>query len=137
MKAVLRSSMILILAIVMVLTVAILPQNEVNAKAKPWYGRYWELSKTAKKCVKMKGNKVYLRGKWANTAKRAGEAKEKKIKKTFKLTKKTKYYLVYSDSDITKKVSKKKFKKNLYSDVTYCSFKVKKGKVLKAYLEFN
>ena len=137
MKTVMRSSVIIVLAVVMVLAAAILPQNEVSAKAKPWYGKYWELKKTAKKSVKIKGKKVYLRGKWENSAKKAQGVKPKKIKKTFKLTKKTKYYLTWTDEDKPKKVSKKKFKKYLYSDVTYCSFKVKKGKVVKACLDFN
>ncbi|MBQ3281158.1 MAG: hypothetical protein IJH41_02005 [Eubacterium sp.] len=137
MKNVMRRSVIFALALLMMLTVVILPQNKAYAKSKPWYGKYWELSKTAKKSIKIKGNKVYLKGKWENTSSRYGSAKAKKIKKTFKLTSKTKYYFEYDDSDKAKKVSKKKFKKYLYSDVTFCSLKVSKGKVVKAYLSFN
>ena len=130
-----KKSIITILVLTLVFSAVVLPAEMVFAKAKPYWGKYWELSKTAKKSVKIKGNKVYLKGKWENYSKRYDQVKAKKVKKTFKLTKKTKYYLEYEDS--TKKVSKKKFKKNLYSDVTYCTFYVKNKKVVKAYLTFN
>ena len=93
----------------------------------------------AKKACKIKGSKIILKGKWANTATREElpEAVSKKIKKTFKLTGKTKYYIRTDSTAKMKKVSKKKFKKWLYSDVTYCTIKVKKGKVVKAILDTN
>ena len=131
--------MICVLAFTLVFSMAFLPRQRADAKCKPWYGKYWEESKDAKKAVKMSGNKIYLKGKWENTAKRSqlGDSKEKKTKKTFKLTKKTKYIFEYTDSEEKETVSKKKFKKYLYSDVTYCSLKVKSGKVVKAILSFN
>ncbi len=137
MNNVMKRSVVIILALVMLLTTAVLSGEQVHAKAKPWYGRYWELSSQAKKVVKIKGSKVYLKGKWEIKAKRYDDVKPKKIKKTFKLTGKTKYYLEEDSAQKPKKVSKKKFKKWLYSDVTYCNFYVKKGKVVKAYLSFN
>ena len=131
-----KKSIIAVLALTLVLSAAVLPQEAAYAKSKPWFGKYWEYAKTAKKSVKIKGSKVYLRGKWENTSSRYGTAKAKKIKKTFKLTSKTKYYFEYED-DTVKKVSKKTFKKKLYSDVTYCTFKVKSKKVVKAIITFN
>ena len=130
---------ITILAFTLVFSMAFMPKQKADAKSKPWYGKYWEESKDAKKAVKIKGNKIYLTSKWENAAKRdkLGSLKEKKIKKTFKLTKKTKYVFEYTDSEEKETVSKKKFKKSLYSDVTYCSLKVKSGKVVKAILSFN
>ncbi len=137
MNSIMRKSVVLILAALMVAGIAVMTQEQAHAASKPWYGRYWELSKTARKVVKIKGNKIYLKGKWERKATRYDIVKAKKIKKTFKLTKKTKYFFEYEDSDKAKRVSKKKFKKYLYSDVTYCDLKVKKGKVIKAYLSFN
>ena len=132
----LKKSIITILMLTMILSVAIIPPEIAAAKSKPWYSKYWEYKKTAKKSVKIKGSKLYLRGKWENLSSRYGYAKAKKIKKTFKLTRKTKYYLEYED-DTVKKVSKKTFKKKMYSDVTCCTFKVKSKKVVKAILSFN
>ena len=115
------------------------PQKKVDAKSKCWYGRYWELSKTAKKACRIKGNKIILRGKWAHTVTKAqlGSAKTKKIKKTFKLNSKTKYYIRKTSMSKLKKVSKKKFKNWLHSDVSFCSLKIRYGKVVKAVLETN
>ena len=131
--------LICLLALTLVFSAAFLPSQKSNAASKPWYGKYWEESKTAKKVVRISGSKIYLKGKWENTAKRSqlGNSKEKKTKKTFKLTGKTKYILEYTDSGKKKTVSKKTFRKHLYSDVTYCSIKVKSGKVVKAVLSFN
>ena len=131
-----KKSFIVILVLTLALSVVIMPGEIAEAKTKNWYGKYWELSKTAKKSISIKGRKMRLKGKWENTSGRYGSAKAKKIKKTFKLTKKTKYILEYDDG-VTKKVSKKTFKKWMYSDVTFCAVKVKKGKVVKAILSFN
>ena len=133
-----KRSIIFVLALVLLFAAAA-PQKKVDAKSKRWYGRYWELSKTAKKACKIKGNKIILRGRWAHTVTKAelGTAKTKKIKKTFKLNSKTKYYISYTDMDKLKRVSKKKFKKWLHSDVTFCSLKIRYGKVVKAILETN
>ena len=137
MNNVMKRSMVFMIALIMALTAMVLTGEQIHAKAKPWYGRYWEFGKQAKKVVKIKGSKVYLKGKWEVKAKKYSDVKSKKIKKTFKLTKKTKYYLEFEDSSKPKKVSKKKFKKHLYYDVTYCNFYVKGGKVVKAYLTSN
>lgn len=131
-----KISMMLIF-VLFAFTMAIVPHKKVEAKKKCWYGKYWEYKKTAKKSIKIKGKKLILRGKWSNTASEYGIAKEKKIKKTFKLTKKTAYYLQEESDEKARKVSKKMFKSKLYSDVTYCSIKVKSGKVVKAKLSFN
>lgn len=134
--SIMKKSFICVLMLTLVFSVVVLPKDVAEAKSKPWWGKYWELSKTAKKSIKIKGNKMYIKGKWENMAHRYDEVKAKKVKKTFKLTGKTKYIFEYEDGT-TKKVSKKKFKKWMYSDVTYCSLKVKKGKVVKAILSFN
>ena len=42
----------------LVFAAAAAPQKKVDAKTKSWYGKYWELSKTAKKACKIKGNKI-------------------------------------------------------------------------------
>ena len=131
-----KKSIICVLMMTLVFSAAVLPAEAAFAKAKPWWGKYWELSKTAKKSIKIKGSKLTIKGKWENMAKRYDDVKAKKVKKTFKLTGKTKYILEYDDGT-TKKVSKKTFKKWMYSDVTYCSLYVKKGKVVKAILSFN
>lgn len=124
----------------LVFTMAIAPHKKVDAKSKCWYGKYWELRPEGKKAVKMKGNNVTIKGKWTYTASRhAGTAKEKKVNKTFKLTKKTKYYIddTNAEKNPVKKVSKKKFKEYLYMDLIHCSFKVKSGKIVKAVLSLN
>lgn len=46
------------------------------------------------------------------------------------------YRLEYGDGTV-KKVSKKTFKKRMYSDVTYCAVKVKSRKLVKAILTFD
>ena len=130
-----KKSIICVLMMTLVFSAAVLPAEAAFAKAKPWWGKYWELKKTAKKSIKIKGSKLIIKGKWENMAKRYDTVKAKKVKKTFKLTGKTKYILEYDEG--TKKTSKKKFKKLMYSDVTYCSLYVKNGKVVKAILSFN
>lgn len=132
-----KRRLLIILSVLFLFSMIIFPQKKVEAKTKCWYGKYWEYKKTAKKSVKIKGSKVYLTGKWSNTASEYGIAKEKKIKKTFKLTKKTAYYMEEESDSKPRKVTKKKFKARLYSDLTYCSFKVKSGKVVIAKLSFN
>lgn len=131
-----RKSIICVLMLALVFSVVVLPKEIAEAKSKPYWGKYRELKKDAKKSIKIKGNKVYIKGKWENKAKRYDDVKEKKVKKTFKLTKKTKYIFEYKEGS-PKKVSKKKFKKWLYSDVSYLTLKVKKGKVVKAIISFN
>ncbi len=137
-----KRSLIVMLAIVLVFAAAITPQKCVNAKAKKcWYGKYSEFAKDAKKAIKFKkGDKVQLKGKFTFTAsKYAGDAKEKKINKTFKLAKSCKFYIndTNAEKDPLKKVSKKEFKKNVYSDVSHAAFKVKKGKIVKAIVSLN
>lgn len=132
-----KKSIALILTLVLALSVVIIPQSAAYAKTKNWYGKYCEYKETAKKAVKIKGSKVYLKGKWENKEKRYDDVKEKKIKKTFKLTGKTKYYIDDTASDSVKRVSLKKFKKNMYSDLCYISFKVKSKKVVKAIVSLN
>ena len=134
-----KRSLIFVLALMLVFAAAAAPQKKVDAKTKSWYGKYWELSKTSKKACKIKGNKIILKGHWANAVSKAAlaDTKTKKIKKTFKLNSKTKYYIRKTSDAKLKKVSKKKFKKWLHSDVTYCSLKIRYGKVVKAILETN
>lgn len=134
-----RKSMIFILALAMALSVVILPADKAEAKAKCWYGKYWELRETGMKAVKIKGRKVYLRGKWTFSASRYTDEKPKKIKKTLKLTGKTKYYLDDTSTDAgLKRISKKKFRKYLYSDLAHCAFKVKsRNKVVQAVISLN
>ena len=124
-----KRSLIFVLALMLVFAAAAAPQKKVDAKTKSWYGKYWELSKTAKKACKIKGNKIILKA--------LADTKTKKIKNTFKLNSKTKYYISKTSDAKLKKVSKKKFKKWLHSDVTYCSLKIRYGKVVKAILETN
>lgn len=131
-----KKNIIVVIALALIFSAVVLPCDKAEARTKNWYGKYWELRSTAKKSIKIKGSKMYLRGKWENTSSRYGTAKAKKIKKTFKLTKKTQYRLEYEDGTV-KKVSKKTFKKWMYSDVTYCAVKVKSRKVVKAILTFN
>ena len=137
-----KRSLIVMLAIVLVFAAAIVPQRSVNAKTKKcWYGKYSELSKDAKKAIKFKkGDKVKLKGKFTFTEHRfAGDAKEQKINKTFKLAKSCKYYIedTNAEKDAKKKVSKKEFKETVYFDVSYTAFKVKNGKIIKAIASLN
>ena len=116
--------------------------NRAEAKkvTKNWYSRYWELGEEGKKAVKFKGNKIILKGKWINSAKQDDtDTKAKKINKSFKLTKKTKYYLdrTYKDKNPLIRISKKQFKEKIYFDLINCSIKVKNGKVVKAVLAIN
>ena len=124
----------------LLLLTAVIPAKKVDAKTKCWYGKYWEYAKTGKKAVKINGSRVILRKKKKKRASwDAVDVKTKKIKKTFKLTKKTKYYIedTNAEKNPIKKVSKKKFMKELYSDLAYCAFKVKKGKIIKAIVSLN
>ena len=127
----------LTIMLTLMLAVVVLPEDKTYAKAKCWYGKYCEYKETAKKAVRIKGHKVYIKGKWENMASRYDEVKAKKVKKTFRLTKKTKYYIEDDNAETAKRVSQKKFKKNLYSDLCYISFKVKSGKVVRAIVSLN
>ncbi len=131
-----------VLALLLAFTAAVLPMNRAEAKkvTKNWYSRYWELGEEGKKAVKFKGNKIILKGKWINSAKQDDtDTKAKKINKSFKLTKKTKYYLdrTYKDKNPLIRISKKQFKEKIYFDLINCSIKVKNGKVVKAVLAIN
>ena len=53
-----RKKSIIFIIVILVFTAVIMPQKKIDAKAKPWYGKYWELRKTAKKSIKIKGNKL-------------------------------------------------------------------------------
>lgn len=139
-----KRSLIVMLAIVLVFAAAILPQRSVNAKAKAkkcWYGKYSEYAKDAKKAITFKkGGKVKLKGKFTFTTKRfAGDAKERKVNKTIKLAKGVKYYIedTNAEKDAIKKVSKKEFKKAVYSDVSHAAFKVKKGRIVIGIVSLN
>ena len=137
-----KRSLLLMLAFLLVFASAIVPSKGVSAKSnKCWYGKYSELSPEAEKAIKFKkGDRVQLKGKFTFTPHRfAGEAKEKKINKTFKLAKSCKYYVedTNAEKDPMKKVSKKEFKKKVYYDVSYAAFKVKKGKIVKAIVSLN
>ena len=132
-----KRSIAVILTFTLLFSILIVPECSVYAKTKCWFGKYCEYKKTAKKSVKIKGNKLYLRRKWERSSSRYSTAKPRKIKRTFKLTKKTKYYIEDTSAETMKRVSKKKFKKNLYNDLSYISFKVKHKKVIKAIVSLN
>ena len=137
-----KRSLIVILAIVLVFAAAIVPRTSVNAKAKDgWYGKYSELAKDAEKAIKFKkGDKVKLVGKFTITEKRdAADAKEQKIKKTFKFAKKCKFLVedTNAEKNPMKKISKKEFKEKAHFDVSYTAFKVKNGKIIKAIVSLN
>ena len=124
------------------LAVICVPVKRVEAKAKPkcWYGKYWVDKETGRKSLKFKGNKVTLKGKWENfPSLSTGEGTEKKINKTFRLTKKTQYNIDDRSAYFhpVKRVSKKTFLENVYNDVSYCTIKVKNGKVVEAWIMIN
>ena len=143
----LRLAMALVVALSLALGGAIaclaVPGPAFAASAKVHKKAGWYVCSLDSSGVKARisGNKLVVKGKL-----RYGDSphfpsngwkKFKKAKHVFKLTKKTKYIFEYTESDTKKTVSKKKFKAKLYSDVTYCSLKVKSGKVVKAILSFN
>lgn len=128
----------MLMTLVLVLSVVIIPQKKAEANTKSWYGQYFEESKDAKKAIKLKGNKITIKGKWYKQSKASVlSGKQKKYKKTFKLTSKTKYYYNNGNETKAKKISKKKFKKYLFGDVQAVWFKVKKGKITKVLLDSN
>ena len=134
-----KRSLIVVVTLLLVLSAVIIPVNKVQAKSKCYYGQYFELAKDAKKAIKFKGNKVYLKGKWYHTSKMSLDGKQKKYNKKFRLTKKTKYYVEETaiENSKPKKISKKKFKAYVFGDVQAVYFKISYGKVVKAYISRN
>ena len=135
-----KRSLWMLMTLVLLLSVLIIPQKKAEAKAKTksWYGQYFEEKKDAKKAIKLKGNKITIKGKWYKKAKTGIlTGKPKKYKKTFKLTSKTKYYFNNGNATKAKKISKKIFKKYLFGDVQAVWFKVKKGKITRVLLDSN
>ncbi|MBR2548312.1 MAG: hypothetical protein IKF07_08990 [Eubacterium sp.] len=75
-----KKSTAIILALVLTLSMVLLPGCTTSAKATTWYVKYCEYWKIAKKSAKIKGDKLYLKGKWEKVSKRFDSAKEKKIR---------------------------------------------------------
>ena len=137
MKICKRGTFLLLLLIV----ASSLPVLKVDAKARSWYGIYSENRSIAKKVVRFKENSVILKGIWKFSADRLPSTgyRERKLRRSFKLTGKTSYYFenLAAGSRGLRRISMKSFKRAVYHSDSYCSFRIKKGKVVKAVISHN
>ena len=130
-----KRSLMLMLAFLLVFASAIVPSKGVSAKSnKCWYGRYSEYAKDAKKAIKFKkGDIVQLKGKFTFSATRHAYCKENnKINKTFRIAKNARFFVDDRDGGGSfRRISKKAFKNEVYSDVSHTALKIRNGKIVK------
>ena len=128
------------LILIAVFIMMFLPAKGLNARSVYWYGKYMENMGRSRRAVRFKTNKIVLKGDWRVSARRLNNRyKERKIRKAFKLQKTTRYYIqnLAASNRSLRKVSKKTFRKTLYRNDIFCSFRIKKGKVMSAVISKN
>ena len=121
-----------LLLIVLFLCAGSIAQKRASAASQYWYGKYWKTKQDSRRYVSIFGKRLSLNGYWKRSTTRIPSSYEEKMpRKTFTLTKYTRYYIqdMNTKNAPLVRVSKTKFKQRQRCANAYCASKIKNSKV--------